>query len=94
MSWAIHDEFVDFGNFRHTVIFKNRDTGAEHHLIHEFKLHSCPHCGVVKTQPNGEPIDFALLKAETLAALQAHHKTVLQYGEKHVNIRRGSERKK
>lgn len=87
MSWRIKDEFLDLARARHVVIFHNPDSGAEHHLVHEFKLAACPHCGVSKTDAAGDPLDFQKIKVDTLAALQAHHKSVLQYREKHPNVR-------
>jgi hypothetical protein len=90
MSWTIHDEFIDLSQARHVVVFKNRDTGTEHHLINLFGLKACPTCGTVKAS---EPVDFEKLKSDTLATLNAHHRTMLQYREKHSRVRLGTEPK-
>jgi len=90
MTWQIKDEFIDLCRARHTVIFHNPDTGAEHHLVHEFKLASCPHCGTLKANAAGIVIDMETKKAETLTALHAHHNEVMQYREKHPRVRIGS----
>ena len=92
--WQVKDEWIDLAQARHVVVFHNPDVlvpGAqpgklvpvEHHLINEFKLTACPHCGQVKTTDTGEPVDFVQVKADTLAALNAHHKTLMDYREKH-----------
>lgn len=91
MSWHIHDEFIDLKQARHVVVFRNRDTGAEHQLIHLFGLNACPACGAVKPSV---PVDFEQHKAKILSDLNAHHKTVLQYKELHAHVRAGTEPKK
>lgn len=63
---------------------------VEHHLIHEFKLKACPHCGHAKQDEQGIPTDFALTKQEVQAALSGHHRLMQQYKEKHPNVRLGS----
>lgn len=88
MAWTIHDEFIDLARSRHTVVFRNSDTGAMHHLIHEFQLNACPHCGVPTGQAPG--VDFAQVKAQTHAALEAHHKSVMAYKEQHRLVRLGN----
>lgn len=92
MSWAEHDEFIDLARGRHVVVYRNKDTGQEHHLVNLIHLDSCPHCGAIKQ--GAEPADFAKLKADTLAQLRAHHKILLQYREKHPYARLGTEPKK
>ena len=87
MSWQQHDEFVDLAQSRHVVVFKNRDTGEQHHLMNFFSLTKCPTCGNV--QP-GTPADFDKAKADTLAALNAHHRQSLAYREQHKNVRLGT----
>jgi hypothetical protein len=87
MSWTIYDEFIDLARARHVVIYRNADTGAEHQLSQEFNLPSCPHCGML--QGGTEPVDFLKLKADTLTALHVHHRTLLNYREKHPNVRLG-----
>lgn len=89
MSWRIKDEFISLAQARHVVIFHNPDTKAEHHLIHEFNVKACPHCGTPHHDANGELLDFEKLKAETLAALTAHHAKVMQYRAKHKHVRIG-----
>jgi glutaredoxin len=84
MSWNVKDEFLDLARGRHVVIFHNSDTKAEHHLIHEFNLSACPHCGDVKQA--AAPIDFAKLKAETHEKLSAHHRSVMQYRSAHPQV--------
>ena len=92
MSWALHDEWIDLAESRHVAIFRNRDTEAEHHLIHAFNLSACPTCGDPKE--TAKPVDFHAKKAEILETLNAHHRQVLQYGELHPQVRRGSGPKK
>ncbi len=89
MSWKVKDEYLDLAQARHVVVFHNQDTGAEHHLLHEFSLPACPHCGVVQAQP-GQLLDFEKVKADTLAKLHAHHRAVMNYREKHLRVRLGS----
>jgi hypothetical protein len=84
MSWKPKDEFIDLAQARHVVIFHNPDTGAEHHLIHHFALNACATCGHVKEQ--AETIDFQQVKVDTLAALNDHHKKLMQYREKHPHV--------
>lgn len=93
MAWQIKDEFIDLAKARHVVIFHNPDTGSEHHLVHHFNLAACPHCGVPKVGSDKNPIDFHQKKAETLAALHAHHQTLLRYRELHPRVRLGTEPK-
>jgi hypothetical protein len=85
MSWRIHDEFIDLAQARHVVIFRN-DVGAEHQLLHEFMLPSCPHCGEPKLGIVGTPLDFEKTKADTLAALNDHYRRVMNYREKHARV--------
>lgn len=94
MSWKIHDEFIDSEQGRHVVIFKNADTGAEHHLIHHFHMDACPHCGRPNEKHETEPIDFHKVKADTLQSLQDHHRKVAAYREKHPQVRLGAAPKK
>ena len=86
MSWQIKDEWIHLEQSRHVVVFHNRDTGTEHHLVHEFGLDACPHCG--HTTPKDIP-DFAQIKTDELKKLNDHHRKVAAYLEKHVNVRRG-----
>ena len=125
MAWEIKDEWIDLAQARHVVVFHNpqvlvpsangagKHVPVEHHLIHEFKLKACPHCGrsnsVVSpltlagnsaaevsamagntNQPEPEPIDFTQVKADTLAALHAHHATLMAYRGKHPAVRIGN----
>ena len=88
MAWSIKDEYIDFQQARHVVIFHNPEFGGEHHLIHDLKLPACPHCGTPgEMKP---PIDFEEVKTETLAALHGHHKQILEYAEKHPRARKGT----
>lgn len=87
MSYKIKDEFMDLAAGRHVVIFHNADTGHEHHLINHFNVKACPTCGLPKPGANGELVDFAQIKADTLAALEAHHKQVMDYRSKHAHVR-------
>ena len=62
MAWQIKDEWIDMAQSRHYVIYHNPDilvemkpgvkAPLEHHLIHEFKMDSCPHCGQIKVRQN------------------------------------------
>jgi len=88
MAWKIKDEWLDLAQAQHYVVFHNPDIGAEHHLIHSFKLDACPTCGQPKDSTG--PVDFEAVKASTLAALNAHHTQVMQYREKHSRVRLGS----
>jgi len=90
MSWKIHDEWIDLAQSRHVVIYKNSDTGAEHHLVHDFKIGSCPHCGRMNGEYAGGPVDFAAAKHDTLKQLHAHHAQVMQYRELHPHVRLGN----
>lgn len=71
MAWQIKDEWIDLAQGKHVVVFHNPDVlvpsrsssllsvPVEHHLMHEFKLPSCPHCGHVKRkQPQAPAIWF------------------------------------
>jgi hypothetical protein len=88
MGWAVQDEFIDLAKSRHVVVYRNSDTLAVHHLINEFRLNACPHCGV----PTGQApsVDFAQVKSQTLAALEVHHRSVMAYKEKNPRVRLGS----
>ncbi len=90
MSWKLKDEWIDLAQARHVAIFHNPDTSAEHHLIHEFKLDACPHCGVTKVNEKQEAIDFHEIKTATLKALNAHHRSLMAYRELHPNVRLAS----
>lgn len=100
MAWAIKDEWIDLAQARHVVVFHNPDVlvaqpngkmaPAEHHLINEFKLAACPHCGQVKTDAKNEPVDFHKTKADTLTALNAHHKQLMAYTGQHRGVRMGT----
>lgn len=92
MSWGIHDQFIDLSKQRHTVVFRNRDTGMEHHVLYTLGIHSCPSCGSVRG-PH-ELVDFNKLIAEELVNLNAHHRMVAQHREKHPHVRFGTEPKK
>ena len=110
MAWKIKDEWIDLAQGKHVVIFHNTDIGAEHHLIHEFKLAACPHCGEVKPtkEPaprlvwDGEPMmaahhkprDFAAIKQSTHDQLNAHHQQLMTYRAQHPHARIGSGTKK
>ena len=88
MSWKEHDEWIDLARGKHTVLYRNQDTGAVHEAIYYFNLPACPHCGDVKSPK--EPIDFETFKANRLAALNARHLRTLQHTEKHPRVRIGS----
>lgn len=100
MAWEIRDEWINLAEARHYVVFHNKDvlvasdkTGkpmpVEHHLVHDFKLKACPHCGVAKAI-EGEAIDFQKTKHATLAALKTHHGTMMDYRAKHPHVRIGN----
>lgn len=94
MSWQIKDEWIDLARARHVVVFHNPDLGPDaepHLLIHEFNVKACAHCGHAKVDAQGEPLDFQQLKAETHAALNAHHSKVMKYRAKHPHVRIASE---
>lgn len=84
MSWKIKEEYIDLAQSRHVVIFHNSDTKLEHHLVHHLSLGCCPACGDVKS--SNEPMDFARWKADTLAALNDHHRRVMKYKELHAGV--------
>lgn len=63
---------------------------VEHHLHHEFKLKACPHCGHATQNEQGISIDFSVTKQEVHEALNGHHRLMIQYREKHPNVRLGS----
>jgi hypothetical protein len=85
MSWQQTDEFIDLERARHVVIYKNRDTGAEHQLIHEFMVQACPHCGSIDSQ-GLKLLDMEEKKTKTLASLNAHHKAVMAYRAKYPRV--------
>lgn len=102
MAWQIKDEWIDLSRGHHYVIFHNpevlvppppgvagKHTPVEHHLIHEFKVPACPHCGHVKQTEAGETIDFTEQKNQELAALNAHHALMMAYSGKHRGVRLG-----
>lgn len=91
MSWIEHDEYIDLAKCQHVVVYRNRDTKAEHHLVHSFHLLACPSCGSVAA--DGQILDMNQKKTETLAALNSHYTKTLQYKEKHSRVRIGSEPK-
>lgn len=104
MAWEIKDEWIDLAQAHHRVIFHNPEVlvpgpvtdqrrdppmvPVEHHLTHDFRLSSCPHCGHAKVN-EGEPVDFAKVKTEEHEALKAHHKQMMEYREKHPKVRIG-----
>lgn len=105
MAWTIRDEWIDLAAARHVVVFHNPDVlvqatrgravlGAkvpvEHHLHHEFKLKACPLCGHATQNEQGISIDFSVTKQEVHEALNGHHRLMIQYREKHPNVRLGS----
>lgn len=99
MAWEIKDEWIDLAQAHHRVIFHNPEVlvpgednkshPVEHHLTHDFRLSSCPHCGHAKVN-EGEPVDFAKVKTEEHEALKAHHKQMMEYREKHPKVRIGN----
>lgn len=99
MAWQIKDEWIDLAQGHHKVIFHNPDVQipnadgklvpVEHHLTHDFKLPACPHCGHVKEKP-AEEIDFHAYKTAMHQALHAHHRQLMEYREKHKNVRIGT----
>jgi hypothetical protein len=96
MAWQITDEYIDLIRSRHVVIFKNPEYGPEHpghHLIHDFRLNVCPHCGTPHQNAIGEPVDFEKVKTETLAALHAHHRVAMQKKEANPRVRIGTKPK-
>jgi hypothetical protein len=88
MSWKEAEEFIDLATSRHVQVYKNADTGDVHHLIHYFQIPKCETCGAIHGPASFE--DFQKKKDETLAALNAHHRQVLQYAEKHPRVRKVS----
>ena len=100
MAWQIKDEFIDLAQAKHTVIYHNPDVlvdygrgklePQEHHLIHDFSLNACPHCGALHPDAQAKPVDFEKKKSDTLAALEAHHRLVRQKLELHPRARLGS----
>ena len=87
MSWRIKDEWVDPVECQHVVLFHNPDYGPDHpghQLIHLFG-------------PDHGPItitDMEKRKAEELAKLHAHARQLMDYSQKHQQIRRGRGPKK
>lgn len=104
MAWEIRDEWIDLAQAKHFVIYHNKDVlvpdedgkpqPVEHHLVNQLKLNACPTCGHKKGETDGLTRDFAKDKADMHSALQAHHKQVMQYREKHPHVRLGSGPKK
>ncbi len=102
MAWEIKEEWIDMAKARHYVIFHNTDVlepaydgsgkliPKQHHLIYEFKPWMNPANGQPNDPPMGPVEDFAKIKAETLAKLQAHHKQQMQIREQHPRVRLGS----
>lgn len=87
MSWKLHDEAIDLVQGQHTVIFKNSDTGMEHHVINIIGIAACPTCGRVQQNSMMPAEDFQKLKDDTLTALNAHHKAMLAYRAQHSRAR-------
>lgn len=102
MAWEIKHEFIDLAKSRHYVVFHNKDVlelaydgsgkmvPREHHLMYEFGLNTCPHCGQVKDPPMAPEVDFHAKKADMLAALNAHHQFTMKHVGKHPKVRLGS----
>lgn len=92
MAWTIHSEVIDLAQGRHTVKFRNSDTGAEHQLINLFGIDACPTCGHTMTTHQGHAIDFHKIKESKLKELNDHHRKTMAYREKHphVEVRRHS----
>ena len=86
MTWKIHDEFIDLPRARHVAIFRNAQTGGEHHIVYEFGLKKCAHCGRPHEDLNGELLDFRKIKDDTLEALNEHHAKVTKYRERHPHV--------
>ena len=93
MSWQIKDQWIDLAQAKHTVVFHNPDTGAEHHLINSMAVPACPHCGAPQFSESN-PVDFMKHQADTLQALNQHHQRLLAYREKHRHVRLGNGPKK
>ena len=115
MTWQIKDEWIDLAQAKHTVIFHNpeilvtmvpgeKPVPLEHHLIHDLRTPTCPHCGGFKPQrspaprlawddegPPAEPekIDFAALKKQRHEELNAQHKALVAYRGQHPHARIG-----
>jgi len=90
VSWKIHDEWIDLGRQRHTVLFRNSDLGPDHpghHLIHHMQIPACPTCGAPRPK---DPVEFEKVKAEVLAGLNDHHRKVLRYAEARPGVRKGT----
>jgi hypothetical protein len=106
MAWQQKDEWLDPAAETHTVVFHNPDvlvpsvsaiTGRdvyprklvplEHHLIHHFGGDTCRLCG--RATP-AAPVDFEKVKQETLEALHAHHRAVMEKLEQNPTLRTGS----
>lgn len=106
MAWQQKDEWLDPAAATHTVVFHNPDvlvpsvsaiTGREvyprklvpleHHLIHHFGGDTCRLCG--RATPAAR-VDFEKVKQETLEALHAHHRAVMEKLEQNPTLRTGS----
>ena len=106
MAWQQKDEWIDPAAATHTVVFHNPDvlvpmlsaiTGKEvyppkmvpleHHLIHHFGGETCKLCGRITP---AQPVDFEQIKKETLEALHARHRTVMQKLEQNPKLRVGT----
>lgn len=90
MGWQLKDEFLDLAQARHVVVYVNTDTKAEHHIVHDFRLDACPHCGRPNVGADNSLVDIETIKAETLNALQDHHRALMNYRAKHPNVRLGA----
>ena len=106
MAWQQKDEWIDPAAATHTVVFHNPDvlvpmlsaiTGKEvyppkmapleHHLVHHFGGDRHTIIGLISPPT---PVEFEKIKKETLEALHAHHRTVMQKLEQNPKLRVGT----
>lgn len=81
MAWHIKDEWLDLVGMRHVIHFHNPDYGPEHpghQLIH-----------LIAPENGAITIDFEKMKADELAKLHAHARQLMEYRQKHAQVRAG-----
>lgn len=90
MAYRQEDEWIDLAQGKHVVVYRNADTGHEHHYINLFGVDACPTCGHGMMTQEGHALDFHQMKIDKLVELNDHHKKVSAYREKHPHVRLGT----
>ncbi len=76
-----HEEYIDTRSGMHVV--KLRNEAGHEHLVQVFIGHTgCPACGAVQ-HSEGRDIDPQAVVERVIADLEASHRAMLDYAEKH-----------